>query len=115
MSQNYVDIAIGIAAPGWIPVPFQMPSDHAAPLKSLVLLAEGAGAAFTADVWIACHTNAAGTGPKGLVKVEPQLVGAATTEFPAEAVETMLFDAPFLWLHVNVKSLTGVLSVRGVF
>lgn len=115
MPQNYVDIATGITGTGWIPVPFRIQSEHASSIQSLTLLAEGAGAAFNAEVWVSAFSNADGSAPKGLTKVEPALVGAVTTEFPTEAVETILFDAPFLWLHVNVKSLTGTLSIRGVF
>lgn len=114
MPQNYVDIAKGISAPGWVPA-YRIPSEHATSLQSLTLLAEGAGAAFTADVWVSLFSNADDTAPRGLVKAEPSLVGASTTEFPTEAVETLMFDAPFLWLSINVKSITGTLSVRGVF
>lgn len=114
---NITDIAANIAAPGWI-APFKIggaSGKDARALAGIYALAEGAGAAFTADVWISAFSSTDGSTPKGLTKVEPQLVGAASTEFPAEASEILMFDVPCLWIHINVKTLTGTLSVKGVF
>ncbi|HOX51182.1 MAG TPA: hypothetical protein PKY05_06830 [Fibrobacteria bacterium] len=114
---NITDIATNIAVPGWI-APFKIggaSGKDARALAGIYALAEGAGAAFTADVWVSAFSSTDGSTPKGLVKVEPSMTGAATTEFPAEASEVLMFDVPCLWVHINVKTLIGMLSVRGVF
>ena len=115
--RNYTDIFTGISATGWVATPFKVggaSTDRAAQLKSLHALAEGAGAAFDGDLWISTHSNAGGTAPKGLVKLLPALTASVTTEFPTEAAQLYLFDAAFIWIHLYVRSITGVLTVRGV-
>ena len=114
---NITDLAYRISAPGWIS-PFKIGDasvNDAKAIAGIYVLAEGSGAAFTADVWISAFSNAAGTAPKGLVKVDPQLTGTATTEFPNEASEVLMFDVPCAWVHINLKTLTGTLSVKAVF
>lgn len=105
-------IADGIASSftGWLPAT-RVGGDPIS-VQSINALAKGAGAAFDIELWITT-TEEAGA-PVGLWKLTPNLTASATTEFPAEATEGYLFDAPFLWIHPRVISLTGSLAIWGI-
>lgn len=109
---NRFAIASGIATgtTGWLPA--VRVGGEAIPLQSLHALAEGTTPAFDIELWIT--TEERDGEPFGFWKLEPNLVGESTTEFPTEATEGYLFDAPFLWIRPRVVSLTGTLSIWGI-
>lgn len=112
MSHNHFPIAAAVTATGWLPA--VRVGGGPLSVRALQAIAQGADAAFDLEVWVTCAENDAGTGPVGLVKLDPNLAATETTEFPDVAAELYLFDAPFVWVRVRVVSLTGVLEVLGV-
>lgn len=116
--KNFSTIADNITATGWIPTPYKVGGtlgQTAMALQAIYAMSSGAGAAFVADIWVSPFSSLDGLTPKGLVKLEPQLTGISSVEFPTEAAQVYLFDAPAIWIHINVKSLVGSLSIVGVF
>lgn len=109
---NKFTIANGIASgfTGWLPA-IRVGGD-AIPVKSITALAAGVNAAFDIELWISTVEN--NGAPVGLLKMAPNLAAVASAEFPLEATEIYLFDAPFLWIQPRVVSLTGTLSIWGI-
>lgn len=112
MTHNHFPIATAVAATGWLPA--VRVGGGALSVRALQAIAQGADPAFDLEVWVTCAEDDAATEPVGLVKLAPNFTGAETAEFPAVASELYLFDAPFLWVRVNVVSLVGSLDVLGV-
>lgn len=112
--KNYFEIA-KVTATGWAPA-WKQPIDQANPVEALYGLCEGAGAQFGVDLWVTPFSSADGSAPKGLVKLAPRFAAVASAEFPTEAAEIYLFDAPFLWIRPNVITLSagGALTLLGV-
>lgn len=108
------EIASNIASgfTGWLPA--IRISDVPTAIQSINALSVGANPAFEVELWISSTENAAKDAPVGLWKLNPNLTAVKTTEFPTEATEGYMFDAPFIWIRPKVISNVGVLSIWGI-